>query len=229
MTEPTLTHRKNYTDLLEGAMRADNAWDFRASFPPSCLGCSLSDHPGNVPVLYRGDENAKIALIGEAPGKEERKQMRPFVGPAGELLDKIFAAIGIPTENLFITNVVWCRPVAAYGSGRENYTPKAEQIKTCWPYTEKLVDLVKPDIVIACGLPALKIITGKSSIRMGDYEGKWLHDVHPDRAVFVMKHPAALLHLARDPKAQHEAKAKVWAYMQTFRDTYKEYLRQEAA
>lgn len=217
-------------NLIEKAMEAGTALDFLMRFPKHCFRCSLSDHPGNYPVLCRGEHGSKIMLCGEAPGKEERRQGKAFVGPAGELLDKIFAAIGLNTNwDLFITNVVWCRPVAASGSGKENYTPKVEQIKTCWPYTEKLIDLVDPDIVIACGLPALKAITGKKNMRMGDYEGQWLHDVYPNRKVFAMTHPAALLHLGRDPAAQQAAKAKVWAYMQMFRDTYKEHIKQEAA
>jgi DNA polymerase len=188
-----------------------------------CSKCSLAEDPENYPVVYRG-KPSDIALIGEAPGKQERIEGKPFVGPAGVLLDKIFEAVGIDTEDMFITNVVWCRPVAPYGSGRENFTPKVEQIKKCWPSTLDLLARVQPKIIIACGLPALKAITGMSSPRMRDYEGQWLDQ--GDRRVFVMRHPASILHLSHDPQEQRRVKQQVWQYMQHFRDTYEQYLQE---
>lgn len=186
-----------------------------------CSGCSLCGEWFN-PVIYRGSRASDIMLIGEAPGQEEEKKGLPFVGPAGQLLDKIFDSIGICTEDMFITNVLWCRPKAPSDSGRQNLSPKREQVKKCWPFTNDLINIMKPKIIIACGLPALKAITGIESPRMKDYEGTWIEK--DESKVFVMRHPASILHLSRDPKEQVKVKKQVWQYMQHFRDTYKQYL-----
>lgn len=186
-----------------------------------CKDCSLCDW--HKPIIYRGDRSASIALVGEAPGKEEEKENLPFVGPAGQLLNKIFDAIGLCTEDMFITNVLWCRPRAPEGSGRQNLSPKIKQIKKCWPYTRDLLEILEPKIIIACGLPALKSITGMHNPRMKDYEGRWI-DGNSQTKIFVMRHPASILHLSKDSEEQHKVKKQVWQYMQHFRDTYKQYL-----
>lgn len=199
----------------------EDAETFIKDFPSVCNLCSLSQHAGNYPVIARGNPRADILLVGEAPGKKERERNAPFVGPAGQMLDKMFDAIGINTyEDMLITNVVWCRPVAPYGSGKENYTPKEEQNRKCWPFTQKIIELMDPKIIIACGLPALKRIMGTTSIRMGDKEGTW--DTKDGRAVFTMRHPASILHLSIDPREQRRVKAKVWTYIQAFGEEYSE-------
>lgn len=200
--------------------------NFAACFSDGCTRCSLSVHQeGHPPVLYRGNPESKIMLIGEAPGKYEQRDGSPFVGPAGILLDKIFSAIGMDTNrDMLITNIVYCRPTAPDGSGKQNYTPKTDQVARCWPFGEKAISLLDPRIIIACGRPALQTLMGDNKMSMGAYEGRWL-DRH-GRKVFVMMHPAALLH--KESKVPREeflaSKKKVWEYMQYFRDTYKEKL-----
>lgn len=195
--------------------------DFESS---PCTRCSLHEHDGNNhPVIGRGNINAPIMLIGEAPGKEEQARKTPFVGPAGQLLDRMFTAIDIDTnKDMYITNVVWCRPVAPARSGKQNYTPRQEQIEQCWKLTQRLVGMADPKILIACGAPAMKSVLGLSSARISDYEGEWVD--HDDRKVFVMRHPASILHLSSDPGLQRAAKKKVWGYLQYFRDSYKQFI-----
>ena len=196
--------------------------DFITAFPATCNLCSLSEHAGNYPIIARGNTRSDILLIGEAPGKEERERNTCFVGPAGRMLDDMFRAIDIDTSNdMLLTNILFCRPVAPYGDNRQNYTPKVEQIKTCWPFTQKIIELMNPKIIIACGLLALKKIMDTTKVRMGDKEGTW--DIKDSRAIFTMRHPASILHLSRDPQEQQRVKAKVWNYLQKFRDTYKQY------
>lgn len=200
--------------------------EFAESFRKGCDRCSLSVHQeGHPPVLYRGNAKSDIMLIGEAPGKVEQAEGTTFVGPAGQLLDRIFKAIGMNTdEDLLITNIVYCRPTAPYGSGKQNYTPKAEQITRCWPFGRRAIELVDPKIIIACGRPAMQTIMEDNRMAIGTYEGKWLKK--DGRHVFVMMHPAALIH--KENKAPRQeylaARGKLWGYMQYFRDTYKEKL-----
>jgi len=207
-------------ETYDRALKTKDYYEFADCFAEGCSRCTLAEH-GSGPILYRGNPKADIMLIGEAPGMIEERMGRTFVGPAGELLDKIFSAIGLDTNvDLFITNCVFCRPTAPAGSGKQNYTPKKEQIARCWPFVEKTIELVNPKILIACGRPALCTLMGDPKMKMGKWEGRWL--VHKStKKLFVMTHPAAVLHLAKWPEDQQLAKEKIWGYMQYFRDTWK--------
>jgi DNA polymerase len=166
-------------------------------------------------------------LVGEAPGQKEEEQRSPFVGPAGELLDRIMKAIGLSTErDMFITNCVLCRPASPRYSGKQNYTPKKEQLNQCWPFLEKQIQILKPKILIACGATAMKQLMGDDTQRMGPWEGKWtwytrFGDNNQEIPMFVMTHPAAILHKAPWPEDQRKAKIKVWKYMREFEATWK--------
>jgi len=200
------------------AMEATKYEDFTGCFEQGCTKCTLSAHD-NHPVLYRGNPEAPIVLVGEAPGAKEDENGRPFSGPAGQLLDKIFNSIGLNTDqDMLLTNVVYCRPVAPKFSGRQNYTPKKEQTAHCWPFTRKAIEILEPKIIIACGRTALCALLNNDSCRIGQWEGRWHNNI------FVMTHPAAILHQSNDPERQRQTKLKVWKYMQYFRDTYKEKL-----
>lgn len=198
------------------AMRATKYTEFAKCFSQGCNRCSLSEHIGNYPVLYRGNPESKMMLIGEGPGKVERELGKAFVGPAGNLLDAMFNAIGISTEqDMLLSNVIFCRPVAPESSGKQNYTPKREQIVRCWPFTRRAIEIVDPDIIIACGLPAARELLDDHTISMREIEGRWLKN-----NIFIIRHPASILHLSIDPEAQKQVKQKVWEYLQHFRDTY---------
>ena len=200
-------------------MDASDYRTFASCFNEGCSRCTLSDH--NVkPILYRGNPDSSIILIGEAPGAKEDELGSPFTGPAGKLLDKIMSAIGLSTDrDMLLTNVVYCRPVAPNYSDKQNYTPKTEQIARCWPFTKRALEILGPKIKILCGRVALCAYKEDNNLRMWNNEGKW---IEPD--VFVMTHPAAILHKTNWPEEQMKMKTKVWEYMQHFRDTYKEKL-----
>jgi len=193
--------------------------DFVACFEGGCTRCSLSEHEGNYPVLYRGNPDADIMLVGEGPGLREREQNSCFVGPAGQLLDRIFASKGVEmvtNSHLLITNIVYCRPVAPANSGKQNYAPKTEQIARCWPFGRRAIELVDPAIIICCGLPAAETVLGLTKkIPMKDLEGQWLRQSN-GRWIFIMMHPAAVLHQSSDPERQLQTKLKIWGYMQLF-------------
>lgn len=204
--------------------------NFVNAFKSGCTRCTLSEH-GCAPIVYRGNPKASILLIGEAPGQEEEKQGLPFVGPAGELLDNIMSAIGLSTqENMIIMNTVFCRPTAAQYESKQNYTPKRTQIVRCWPFVEKAISLLQPKIIIACGRTALAALTDNTNVKIGPLEGTWQEfngwvgakKTYRKIPMFVMTHPAAILHKAKWPEEQKKARLKVWEYMQYFRDTYKD-------
>ena len=201
-------------------------YNFIDAFDDGCTRCTLSNN--NKPILMRGNESAPIMLVGEAPGKVEEEQGAPFVGPAGELLDKILTSIDLDLEHdVLMTNACYCRPAAPDGSGRQNYTPKTEQIQICKPFTESLIRIVQPRAIIACGATALKQLSGDDSVRMKDWEGLWTCYTrfgegrhNQDIPMFVITHPAAILHLGNGTTAQKEKKLQVWEYMKFFRDTW---------
>ena len=193
--------------------------NFMSAMEQGCSRCTLADHK-HKPIIYKGDPNSDILLIGEAPGKVEQEQRKPFVGSAGKLLDNIMLSIGLSTEtDMCISNCVFCRPTAPSYSGKQNYTPKIKQLSTCQPLVKNFIKIVKPKVIIACGRTALMMLTGDSGVRIGQHEGKWLK--YNNTPVFVMTHPAAILHKAAWPDEQRAMKAKMWKYMQEFRDSWK--------
>lgn len=203
------------------AMETMVFYNFDSAFQEGCSRCTLSNH-GCSPILYRGNPEAPILLIGEAPGKVEEELKKPFVGPAGELLDKMMSAIGLSTEHdMIIMNTVFCRPTASKFSNKQNYTPRQEQIVRCWPFVEKAIQILKPSIIIACGRTALCKLIDDNTARIGQHEGLWRFHKSSSTPVFVMTHPAAILHKAPWPDEQAAMKRKVWDYMQKFRDTWK--------
>lgn len=211
-------------------------YNFMSCMEEGCSRCTLSDH-NHKPIVYRGNPKADILLVGEAPGKVEQEEGKPFVGPAGILLNSIMSAIDLDTEkDMCITNSIYCRPTAPSGSGKENYTPKDDQITICAPFTHKLIqNIIKPKIIIACGRVALQQLMNDKDIRIGKCEGQWntykysVQFPAPCRGskvkeipMFVMTHPAALLHMNRESERQKEKKKEVWKYMKYFRDSWKE-------
>ncbi|GBF23400.1 DNA polymerase bacteriophage-type [Candidatus Gastranaerophilus sp. (ex Termes propinquus)] len=115
----------------------------------SCEKCALSKGRNNV-VLCDGDETAKIMLIGEAPGKEEDAQGKPFVGRAGKLLDELLKTAGVDRQSdLYICNIVKCRPP-------DNRKPEREEKEACRPYLISQIKLVKPRVIILCGAVAME-------------------------------------------------------------------------
>ena len=147
-----------------------------------CVDCRLSERRKTV-VFGTGDANADLMFIGEGPGAEEDRQGLPFVGPAGELLNKIVAAIGLRREQVYIANIVKCRPPG-------NRDPQPDEAAACRGYLERQIDLVRPKVIVALGRVAAQTLL-ESDRPLGRMRGEW-HEVRgvPTRATY---HPAALL------------------------------------
>lgn len=151
-----------------------------------CERCPLSVTRNTV-VFGAGNSDADLMFVGEAPGAEEDRQGLPFVGRAGALLTELLGGIGLARDDVFITNVVMCRPPG-------NRDPHPEEIESCRPYLEVKLELIRPRVVATLGNFATKLLTGS---RAGITRVRGTPQVHVlgGRAVFVMPlvHPAAAL------------------------------------
>lgn len=148
----------------------------------SCLACKLG-FTRNKFVFGEGNPEASILFVGEAPGADEDKLGRPFVGRAGKLLTGIIEAIGFQREEIFIANVIKCRPPA-------NRKPETEEVSECKPYLLKQIELIKPDFIVALGLTAAQSLTG-NKYRMKDTRGEFQDFM--GTPLMITYHPAALL------------------------------------
>jgi uracil-DNA glycosylase len=147
-----------------------------------CTKCRLCDGRRHT-VPGEGAADARLVVVGEGPGRVEDETGRPFVGPAGELLNKILGAIELPRERVFICNVVKCRPP-------ENRLPQFDEIAACVPYLFRQIEIVKPKVILAMGGTAAQtVLNTKQSL------GALRNHVHRFRGipVIVTYHPAALL------------------------------------
>ena len=148
----------------------------------NCQKCKLSVNRNNI-VFGTGKKDTKIMFIGEGPGAEEDMQGEPFVGKAGKLMDMAFIAVGIKREEVYIANVVKCRPPA-------NRNPEKDEAVACLNYLRNQVILVKPQIIVLLGSVALKNILGEE-LAITASRGKWFEK----KGIWYMPtwHPAALL------------------------------------
>ncbi len=170
----------------------------------NCRKCRLCE--GRTQTVFgQGSPTARLVFVGEGPGFEEDKQGLAFVGPAGQLLTKMIAAMGLTREQVYICNVVKCRPP-------ENRTPLADEMLACSPYLHEQLAIIEPEMIVALGAPAAKTLLNTAD-SIGKLRGRFHEYVLPEalgaRSIPVMPtyHPAYLL---RSP----EEKGKVWADLQ---------------
>lgn len=150
----------------------------------TCTRCPLHQNRTHA-VPGEGNPKAKVMFIGEAPGEQEDAQGRPFVGPAGRFLNELLALAGLSREEVFITNVVKCRPP-------NNRTPANEEIAACRPYLEAQIALIRPAVVCLLGSAALKALLPELKATITQVHGQ---PFTKSGIVFVpLLHPAAALH-----------------------------------
>ncbi len=172
-----------------------------------CQKCPLGVTRKNF-VFGSGNPQADIMFIGEAPGADEDEQGLPFVGRAGQLLTKIIESINLKRSDVYICNILKCRPP-------NNRKPLVSETDECEPYLFKQIELIKPKFIIALGLTAAETLL-KKKIKMGEIEGRIID--FKGTKMLVTYHPAALL---RNP----EWKRNVWEVMKQLRKLYDEYLQ----
>lgn len=185
-------------------------WEFSESLDElnskinNCLKCGLGKTRTHF-VFGVGNPKADIVVIGEAPGADEDAQGEPFVGRAGQLLNKILEATGFQREEVFICNILKCRPPG-------NRNPAPDEVELCRPYLEKQLKLVNPKLILLLGKVASESLL-KTKEPLNKLRGK-IHD-YKGWKVMITFHPAALL---RNPNWKRLA----WEDMQQFRNLYEE-------
>jgi uracil-DNA glycosylase len=156
-----------------------------------CTRCRL--HKGRTNLVFGvGNVNADLMFVGEGPGADEDAKGEPFVGRAGQLLNNMISAMGIKREDVYIANVVKCRPPS-------NRTPEKDECDTCSPFLMRQIDVIKPKVIVALGAVAAKNLLAAND-SMANLRGRW-YDFR-DSKLLVTYHPAYLL---RDPRQKKEA------------------------
>jgi uracil-DNA glycosylase len=171
---------------------------------PDCQRCKLAKLGRKQIVFGTGDPNAELMFIGEGPGADEDEQGLPFVGRAGQLLNNMIAAMGLKREQVYIANIVKCRPPG-------NRTPERDECDTCSPFLMRQIRVVRPKVIVALGATAAKNLLAVND-SMASLRGRF-YDFSPPRTLTdtdepfdcklgVTYHPAFLL---RDPRQKSEA------------------------
>ncbi len=158
-----------------------------------CTQCSLS-RTRHLPVMGRGDRQADIMVIAEAPGGQEDQQGIPFVGPSGEILDSLLRDCGLTREEIYITNILKCHPPG-------NRDPKEEEKEACFPYLKYETFLLKPRIIVCLGRVAAQRIISPD-FKITRQHGTWT--LRKNCALTATYHPSAIL---RDPSKYESVKA----------------------
>lgn len=166
----------------------------------ACRSCKLAPTRTQT-VFARGNPGARLCFIGEGPGADEDRTGQPFVGAAGQLLDRIIAAMRLTQDQVYIANIVKCRPP-------NNRVPDHEEMSACTPFLLRQLDVVRPDVIVALGRTATAFLL-ESKGSMTPIRGRW----HSWRGVPVMPtwHPSYVLRVRDDPKST--ARAEVWTDM----------------
>tara|TARA_B100001559_G_scaffold304660_1_gene294281 strand:- start:217 stop:867 length:651 start_codon:yes stop_codon:yes gene_type:complete len=150
----------------------------------SCTRCKLHEYR-NQTVFGDGTINSEIMIIGEAPGKDEDEQGKPFVGRAGQLLNSFLRSIKLNRNSVFITNVIKCRPP-------ENRNPDSQEIKACLGFLEKQIDIIKPKVMVLLGKIAANSLLGEDK-PMSDLRQKKFFINKSEIPIVVFYHPAYIL------------------------------------
>jgi DNA polymerase len=177
------------------AIPALNATEKAAAFAAlreramACVKCAnLAAARQNV-VFGVGNIDAELMFVGEAPGADEDEQGEPFVGKAGQLLTKIIQATGLLRSDVYIANILKCRPDTP-GQVAGNRKPTPEEMKTCIPYLHEQIDLIRPKVIVALGATAVEGLLGKT-IGITKLRGNW--QVYRGTPLMPTYHPAYLL------------------------------------
>jgi len=177
------------------------------SLRPAILGCTKCPHlvASRTQVVFGvGNPCAELMFVGEAPGADEDEQGEPFVGRAGQLLTKIIQAMGFSREDVFIANVLKCRPDTP-GQKSGNRPPRPDEMQTCLPWLEKQIAAISPRVMVALGATAVTGLTGEET-PVGRLRGRWLD--FRGIPLMVTYHPAYLLR-----NQNNTEKRKVWEDM----------------
>lgn len=197
---------------LEERARRERLLGQAATVANACRQCAIGEQRRNN-VYGEGDPLAHLMVVGEGPGETEDLMGRPFVGRAGQLLDKMLGAIGLEREDVYICNTVKCRPTLPGPRGPRNRAPEPAEMANCRPFLDEQIEIVAPDVLLALGAPAAKSFLG-NDFQITKMRGRWYAGPGgiPLMATF---HPAYVL---RQTGGEIEAvKRLVWADLKAVR------------
>jgi DNA polymerase len=184
-----------------------------AEIVEGCRKCVIGS-TRRLSVYGEGDPCAALMVVGEGPGETEDKLGRPFVGRAGELLDRMLLAIDLPRADVYICNTVKCRPTIDTGTRLANRAPTPDEMRNCRPYLDEQIAIVRPRVILALGAPAAKSFLGER-FSITKQRGQWFEGPLgiPLMASF---HPAYILR--QTGGAMTEVKRMVWGDLKQVRD-----------
>ncbi len=167
-----------------------------------CRKCPLADSRTNV-VVGDGSTSADTLFVGEAPGFYEDREGKPFVGAAGQLLERLLRSIGLTRADVYIANVLKCRPP-------QNRDPLPEEIEACKPFLFRQIEIIKPKVICTLGNFATRLILEKN-VSISQVRGKKI--IHGSHVVFPIFHPAAALHASTNLSSLEEDFRKLKAVL----------------
>jgi DNA polymerase len=190
---PTVTLAQQVVEDAKTMAAAANTLDELRAAMESFEGCSLKTTAMRL-VFADGAPGAKLMLIGEAPGRDEDMQGRPFVGKSGQLLDRMLAAIGLDRTSVYIANLIPWRPPG-------NRTPTPQEVQICLPFIQRHIELAQPQMLMFLGAASAQAMTGASEGIMR-LRGRWLDYSLNGRTLRALPslHPAYLLRNPRDKR-----------------------------
>jgi uracil-DNA glycosylase len=169
-------------ESAQEALSIEERWKNLEARAMACAGCVL--HKARQKVVFGdGNKNARLVFVGEGPGADEDAQGKPFVGRAGQKLNEIITAMGLQREDVYICNVVKCRPP-------ENRTPLPDEVGACSPFLTEQLELIAPSVIVALGSPAAKALLNTTQGIM-NLRGRW--SSYKGIPVMPTFHPAFLL------------------------------------
>ncbi|MBN2689635.1 MAG: uracil-DNA glycosylase [Gammaproteobacteria bacterium] len=183
-TNSSTNTESNLTRNLVEESSLSNNWQELADTIANCTKCELHKSRRNT-VFGIGDPNADLLIIGEAPGATEDAQGEPFVGRAGKLLDNMLLSIGLQRSNIFIANILKCRPP-------QNRDPSPKEVATCTPYLTKQIEHIKPKLIVTVGRIAAHFLLN-TNLSMAKLRGHSYEYGENKTPLLVTYHPAYLL------------------------------------
>ena len=197
---------------LQERTQRQHALERAAAVVAQCRKCEIGSTRRNS-AYGEGDPCAALMVVGEGPGETEDKLGRPFVGRAGELLDKMLLAIDLPREDVYICNTVKCRPTLDVGHRLANRAPTPDEMRNCRPYLEEQIAIVRPRVILALGAPAAKSFMGEK-FSITKQRGQWFEGPN-GTPVIATFHPAYILR--QTGGAMTEVKKLVFADLKQIR------------
>ena len=197
----TITKNWSAADFLPKKLSLETLSDAAGS----CKGCDLY-RDATQTVFGEGSEVASLMLVGEQPGDMEDRQGRPFVGPAGRLLDQALAAAGIPREQVYVTNAVKHFKFIQRGKRRLHQKPLIRQVMACRAWLEAEIKVIEPKVVVCLGATAAQAVLGRS-VLVTQERGRFIPTNF--REVFITPHPSSILRLRERSDREEEYKRLV--------------------